>query len=222
MSDWLICFQWDCTGWTVLIIWTGTGFDRNSLLDEDVFHSPLPLSPPPAAQALPSDILPAGCFYLLWDFTLTSWTSRRAGNTKATFQSSLKDNGLPCHFSTSPHPGDKLEHWKEQQFAAGAPEPRRPYDPIPRYQTLGRWGKPVFFSLAPWLSPSHRPANTDRRVIGKTDHLLCFSFGFDSSCKQTCIKSSTVMTGSNWIRISSGGKDWIRKSPFVSKGAFSW
>lgn len=169
------------------------------------------------AQALPSDILPAGCFYLLWDFTLTSWTSCRAGNTKATFQSSLKDNGLPCHFSTLPHPGDKSKHWKEQQFVEGSPEPR-PYDPISCYQTLGRWGKPVFLGLTPWLSPSHRLTNTDRRVIGKTDHLLCLSLGFDSSCKKTCIKSfakwrqwwrcDEKQLNHNWL---AGGKNWIRK-----------
>lgn len=162
------------------------------------------------AQAVPPDILPAGHFYLLWDFTLTSWPSHHAGNTKATFQSSLKDNGLPCHFSTSPMQEINLSTGKSNNLRR---ELRNRGDLTIPFRTIRRSGDEVsrFSSTShPGYYPPTGWQTQTRRVIGKTDHLLCFSLGFDSSCEKIQYISNLLQndnrdegaTGCNWIRIS--------------------
>lgn len=168
-----------------------------------------------AAKAVPPDVLPAGHFYLQWDFTLTSWTSRRAGNTKATFQSSLKDNGLPCHFSTSPMQEINSSSGKSNNLRR---ERRNRVDLTIPFHAINRSGDEVSrFSSA--SNPGYHPPTgwqtQTQRVIGKTDRLLCFSLGFDSSCEKIQYISNLLQsdnrdegaTGCNWIRISlQGGK----------------
>lgn len=178
------------------------------------------------AQAVPPDILPAGYFYLLWDFTLTSWTLGRPGNTKATFQSSLKDNGLPCNFSTSPMQEMNSSTGKSNNLRR---ELRKLGDLTIPFPTIRRSGDEVSrFSSA--SHPGYHPptgwqtVTQTWRVIGKRDHLLCFSLGFDSSCEKIQYISNILQsdnwdegaTGCNRIRISlQEGQDWIIKSHFM-------
>lgn len=219
----------------MLIIWTGTGFDRNRLLDEDVFRFPLPLSPTPAAHspAVPPDILPAGYFYLLWDFTLTSWTLGRPGNTKATFQSSLIDNGLPCNFFTSPMQEMNSSTGKSNNLRR---ELRNLGDLTIPFPTIRRSGDEVSRFSSASHPGYHPPAGWQTvtqtwRVIGKRDHLLCFSLGFESSCEKIqyikYFAKWQLRWRCNWMQLNqnqlAGGSKVNKKITFhVKKNTFSW
>lgn len=157
-----------------------------------------PLSSSGSSQAVPPDILSAGHFYLLCDFTLTSWTSGRAGNTKATFQFSLKDNGLPCHFFASPM--QEINPSAERATICGRSSSNRGDLTIP-FRSIRRSGDEVSrFSSAshPGYHPPTGWQTQTQRVIEETDHLPCFSLGFDSSCGEIQYISNLAKWQQRW------------------------
>lgn len=189
----------------------------------------------PAAPPASSDSFPAGRSYLLWNFTLTFRNPCSAGNTKSNFpirkHSSHKDNRLPCHPpppKPPPNPGDKLQHWKEQQFAARAPAPQRPYDPILQYQTLRRWGKPVSSASLSGYHPPTGRENTTRRVLGKAEHLPRFNIVLGLTTVLTKYKSNLRQSDNsdrgaircNWIRILLEKEKWRVKNRFHASNTF--
>lgn len=166
--------------------------------------SPFSSSSSPLPRLLRRTFSPAGRSYSLWNFTLTSCNPRSAGNTKATFQSASTTlrKIIVCLVISPPlHPGDKLQRWKEQQFAAGAPAPWRPYDPILQYQTLRRWGKPVSSAS---LSGYHPPTGRQRHHEGSLGFNVVWGLTILTKYKSNLGQSDNRDTGTircNWIWI---------------------
>ena len=148
------------------------------------YTSTPPLPFPSSISLLPgcSLWLPAPPFpRSLWNSTLTSHDPRGPSNTKANFQSAstlLSEKIIVCLVISPTVQEINSGAGKEQQFAAGAPGPRRPYDPILLYQTLRRWAKPVSSaSLSGYHPPTGRQTQ-DQGSSGK--HGVQYSFGFNN------------------------------------------
>lgn len=191
--------------------------------------SPLSFSGSLQPGSVPSDILPAGCFYLLWDFTLTSWTSHRAGNTKATFQSSLKDNGLPCHFSTSPIQEINSSTGKSNNLRR---KQRNQGDLTIPFHAIRRSGDELSRFSSASHPRYHPPTGWQTQTEGSLGkQIICCASVWDLTAvvRKIHIKSFTKWQQRwkyNWMELNqnqlAGEKNRIRKSHFISKKPFSW
>ena len=168
--------------------------------------------------AVPSNFFPAGRSYSLWDFTLTSPNPRCASYTKSNFPihelSSQKDNRLLCHFSNLP-PIQEINSrtGKKQQFAAGAPAPRRPLRSHSAISDAEGDEVSCFFSF-PSLVITPPQANQTQDEGSSGFNIV---FGWTVLTKKQ-IKSSTIeMQARLWvIEYESPSEDHRVKSRFYS------
>lgn len=125
-----------------------------------------------------------------------------------------------------PHAGDKLRRWKSnnlQQKLRNRGDLTIPFRSIRRSgDELSRFSpasRPGYHPPTGWQT--HPP-----RVIEKTDHLPCFSLGFDSGWGRIQYISNLANRDEGAIELNqnqlAGRPNWIRKSHFMYTNTFSW